>query len=150
MPSTDWSKLSPLQLGRYAEYYAKMEFTSYGYDVYTSEIDDHGVDFVIKNAAGGFYEVQVKSVLKARYVYIPKDKIVADERHLVCLMLFIDGRLPDVYIFPATVWLTPNAAFVDRVYGKPGQKSKPEYGVYITKKTLSLLEPYREDNYFSC
>ena len=29
--------------------YAKMEFTSYGYDVYTSEVDDHGVDFVARN-----------------------------------------------------------------------------------------------------
>ena len=32
MPKTNWSELSPLQLGRYAEYYAKMEFTSYGFD----------------------------------------------------------------------------------------------------------------------
>ena len=37
-----------MQLGKYAEYYSKMEFTSYGYDVYTSEIDDHGVDFAAK------------------------------------------------------------------------------------------------------
>ena len=26
MPNLNWSELSPLQLGRYAEYYAKMEF----------------------------------------------------------------------------------------------------------------------------
>ncbi|MDK2934398.1 MAG: hypothetical protein PWP27_2208 [Clostridiales bacterium] len=26
MPNTDWSLLNTLQLGRYAEYYAKMEF----------------------------------------------------------------------------------------------------------------------------
>ena len=49
MSNTNWSELSYLQLGRYAEYYAKMEFSSYGYDVYTSEVDDHGVDFVAKN-----------------------------------------------------------------------------------------------------
>ena len=49
MPNTIWSRLSHLQLGRYAEYYAKMEFASYGYDVYTSEVDDHGVDFVARN-----------------------------------------------------------------------------------------------------
>jgi hypothetical protein len=40
--------LTGLQLGRYAEYYAKMEFASYGFEVYTSEVDDHGVDFVVK------------------------------------------------------------------------------------------------------
>ena len=30
MPNTDWTKLNRLQLGRYAEYFAKMEFASYG------------------------------------------------------------------------------------------------------------------------
>ena len=93
MPKKIWSELTPLQLGKYAEYYAKMEFTSYGYDVYSSEIDDHGVDFVIKNGAGSFYEVQVKSVLKGRYVYIPKDKITLDDNHLVCLLLFTDAQI---------------------------------------------------------
>ena len=62
MPNLNWSKLNHMQLGRYAEYYAKMEFTSYGYDVYTSEVDDHGVDFIAKNPTGHFWEVQVKAV----------------------------------------------------------------------------------------
>lgn len=44
-----------MQLGKYAEYYSKMEFTSYGYDVYTSEIDGHGVDFVAKNPKTGIF-----------------------------------------------------------------------------------------------
>lgn len=37
MPRTQWSKLSAMQLGKYAGYFAKMELTSYGFDVYTSE-----------------------------------------------------------------------------------------------------------------
>ena len=45
----DWTKLNNLQLGKYAEYFAKMEFAKYGLDVYTSEVDDHGVDFVVKD-----------------------------------------------------------------------------------------------------
>lgn len=28
MPNTEWDKLTHLQLGRYAEYFAKMEFAS--------------------------------------------------------------------------------------------------------------------------
>ena len=43
MLNMNWSRLSRLQIGRYAEYYAKMEFASYGFDVYTSEVDDYGV-----------------------------------------------------------------------------------------------------------
>ena len=36
MPNMIWSKLSKNQLGQYGEYYAKMEFASYGWDIYTS------------------------------------------------------------------------------------------------------------------
>ena len=71
MPNTNWSKLNHLQLGRYAEYYAKMEFTSYGFEVYTSEVDDHGVDFVAKlPGENTFYEVQVKSVRDYGYILL--------------------------------------------------------------------------------
>ena len=73
MPKMKWSELSPMQIGRYAEYYAKMEFTSYGYDVYTSEVDDHGVDFVARDVKTDiFYEIQVKSLRKGNYAFIPK------------------------------------------------------------------------------
>ena len=46
MPSMKWSERTGLEIGRYAEYYAKMEFTSYGFEVFTSELADHGVDFI--------------------------------------------------------------------------------------------------------
>ena len=97
MPSTNWSKLSPLQLGRYAEYYAKMEFASYGFEVYTSEVDDHGVDFIAKNPYNKqFYEVQVKSMRNTGYVFVQKEKIELQENWLLCLMRFVDGALPEV------------------------------------------------------
>ena len=116
-----------MQLGRYAEYYAKMEFTSYGFDVYTSEVDDHGVDFVAKPPLGTtYYEVQVKSSRDFGYVYIPKEKMQLTANRLVCYLHFIDGQLPDVYIIPSTAWLAPNAVAVDRKYEKEGQKSAPE------------------------
>ena len=53
MPRMKWDKLNQRQLGQYGEYYAKMEFASYGYDVYTSEVDDHGVDFCCKGYSNG-------------------------------------------------------------------------------------------------
>jgi hypothetical protein len=72
MPNMTWSLLNRMQLGRYAEYYAKMEFSSYGFDVYTSEVDDHGVDFVAKPPnSTTYYEVQVKSVRGFGYVFMP-------------------------------------------------------------------------------
>lgn len=63
-------KLNHLQWGRYAEYYAKMEFASYGLDVYTSEVDDHGIDFIAKTKNGNFLEVQVKAVRETNYIFM--------------------------------------------------------------------------------
>ena len=149
MPNTNWSELSHLQLGRYAEYYAKMEFASYEYDVYTSEVDDHGVDFVARNPDDGqYYEIQVKAVRNLDYVYIRKDKMVLSPARIVYLLLFSNGALPECYVIPSRTWNNPNALFVERNYDKPGQKSAPEWGINLSKKNLPLLESYREEQYF--
>ena len=128
MPNMNWSKLNSIQLGRYAEYYAKMEFASYGFEVYTSEVDDHGVDFIAKlPSENRFYEVQVKSLREYGYIFMAKSKMpeLSDER-LICVLHFIDGKLPDVFVIPTSIWKNPNSVFVDRKYDKPDQKSEPE------------------------
>ena len=147
MPNMNWSKLNSLQLGRYAEYYAKMEFASYGFEVYTSEVDDHGVDFIAKlSGENRFYEVQVKSLRDYGYIFMAKSKMpeLSDER-LICFLHFIDGKLPDVFVIPASAWKNPNAILVDRKYDKPGQKSEPEWGVNVSKKNYNLLAEYKAD-----
>ena len=149
MPNKIWSELKSMQLGRYAEYYAKMEFASYGLEVYTSEVDDHGVDFVIKAPnKNRFYEVQVKAVRDYGYVYMAKSKMpeLSDDR-LICYLHFIDGDLPDVFVIPASAWATPNAVLVDRKYDKPGQKSEPEWGINISKKNYDILNEYKAETY---
>ena len=151
MPNLVWSKLNHLQLGKYAEYYAKMEFASYGFEVYSSEVDDHGVDFVVKvPGTAKFFEVQVKSVRDYGYVFISKSKMpVLTSHRLVCHLHFIDGQLPDVFVIPATAWDKPNAVLVDRNYDKPGQTSKPEWGISISKKNYSMLDTYKAENKLS-
>jgi hypothetical protein len=80
----NWGRLNPLQLGRYAEYFAKMEFTRHGFDVYTAEVDDKGIDFIVRKEyhLGGteveyrYYDVQVKSVRRMNYVFFRKDKLM--------------------------------------------------------------------------
>ena len=150
MPRMKWDKLNQRQLGQYGEYYAKMEFASYGYDVYTSEVDDHGVDFVARDiVTGTFYEVQVKSIYKGKYTYMQKQHMSVDDKYrLVCFLKFEDDRLPEVYIIPATAWQKPNAILVDRKYDKPGQKSKPEWGISYTIKNKKLIEKYKAENFF--
>ncbi|MBR5382131.1 MAG: DUF4365 domain-containing protein [Oscillospiraceae bacterium] len=148
MPRLTWSKLNHLQFGRYAEYYAKMEFTSYGYDVYTSEVDDHGVDFIAKSPAGCFLEVQVKAVRGCNYTYIKANKLELDDRHIVCYLRFDDGLLPDIFIIPAIVWQTPNAVFVCYHAGRSEKAGSKEFGINSSKKNAHLLESYRADRYF--
>jgi hypothetical protein len=145
MPDTNWSKLNKLQLGRYAEYYAKMEFASYGFEIYTSEVDDHGIDFIAKGKNGKFHELQVKAVRQSNYVYMQKDKwnIFAPNIYLI-LLIFKDGRLPDGYLIPSAVWQSPNELLCDKDYG--GLKSKPEYGLNLSKKNMPILESYRLEN----
>jgi hypothetical protein len=144
----DWGKLNHIQLGRYAEYFVKMEFTRHGFDVYTAEVDDKGIDFIVRkeHCPGGteveyrYYDVQVKSVRRLNYVFIRKDKLVLRDNLLVAVALFEDGELPNVCLIPATAWQQPDAIFVDRDY--EGLKSKPEWGLNLSRRDLALLEPY--------
>lgn len=142
MPNMKWSKLNSLQLGRYAEYYAKMEFASYGLDVYTSEVDDHGIDFIAKTDSGRFLEIQVKSSRQMSHVFMTKEKwnIESPDTYLA-LLLFEDDKLPVVYLIPATAWRTPNKLLSDKDF--EGLKSKPEYGINLSKKNTPLLKEFR-------
>ena len=144
MPNTNWNNLSPLQLGRYAEYFAKMEFASYGMEVYTTEVDDHGVDFIVKDKNGRFCEIQVKSLRGKAYVFTPKSKFDISNKNLyLTLLIFEHGKLPDIFLIPSQAWEVPNDVFVDRNYDKPGQTSKPEYGINISQRNYEILEIFK-------
>jgi hypothetical protein len=140
----DWSRLNHLQVGKYAEYFVKMEFTLHGFEVYTSEVDDRGIDFVVRTSAGRYYDAQVKSVRGLQYVFLRKDKFILRDNLLACLVLLTPGMMPDLFLIPAETWRTPTDLFCDRPYGPP-LKSSPEWGLNISSKNLPLLEPFRFD-----
>lgn len=143
MPNNNWSTLNRLQLGRYAEYIAKMEFASYGLEVFTSEVDDRGIDFIVKDKTGRFLEIQVKSKSVKGYVYAEKVKFNIENRSLfMVLIIFNEGMIPELFLIPAEIWKHPNEVLVDRKYNKPGQKSKPEYGINISKKHFDILRKF--------
>ena len=108
----------------------------------------NGVDFIVKvPGTTKFYEVQVKSVRDYGYVFISKSKMpVLTSDRLVCYLHFLDDQLPDVFVIPATAWDKPNAVLVERNYDKPGQTSKPEWGINISKKNFRVLDSYKADN----
>jgi len=146
MANTKWSQLNHMQIGRFAEYLVKMEMTSYGFDVYTSEVDDHGIDFIAKNKVNEFLEIQVKSarIDRTSYVFATKDKFeVSNENLLMALVLFDECKSPRTYLIPAETWNEENDLFRDRKYDD--KKSKPEWGLNISKKNLGMLGPYEID-----
>lgn len=152
MANTEWNKLKPLQLGKYAEYYAKMEFASYGLDVYTSEVDDHGVDFIVKDKKGIFNEIQVKSLRidKNNLIYMEQDKFDVENKSLyLVILVFNNNVIPTIYLIPAIVWNSENQLFLRKDYNNG--KSKPDYRINISKKNIPSLENYKFEvmiNYF--
>ena len=72
MYNLNWSRkeLTKQKLGTFGEYYAKMTLASYGMSIYTSEVDDHGIDFVAETS-NGFMKFQVKTLRQGtNYVFM--------------------------------------------------------------------------------
>lgn len=135
-----WSKLNHLQLGKYAEYLTKMAFTKAGFDVYTAEVDDKGIDFVIRKSESEYFDVQAKSVRKPQYVYMTKEKFRPRKNLLLALAIFeVDDQEPSLMLIPSLDWLDKSYPSL-KDYDYEGKKSKPEYGINITKSNIEEIK----------
>ena len=144
MPRYIWSSLNKQQVGAFTEYFVKMELTMYGFQVYGTEVDDRGIDFVARFEQQPFIEVQVKSLRSFGYVFMHKEKFEPSDSLYLALGLLFDGRPPNLYLIPSVIWKQENAICVGRDY--EGLKSKPEWGLNLSKKNIPLLENYRFEN----
>lgn len=145
MFNLNWSRkeLTRQRLGTFGEYYAKMVLASYGMSIYTSEVDDHGIDFVAETK-NGFMKFQVKTVRQGtNYVFMIEEHFnIADSELFLFLSILTDNELPVSYIVPATVWENDaTGMFVYRKY--EGKKSKPEYGINLSAKNMPFLDMYK-------
>ena len=136
-----WSKLNNQQIGKFAEYFVKMELAMYGFQVYCTEVDDRGIDFVARYGKGPFVELQVKSLRSFSYVFMHKEKFLPREHLYLALGLLLDGQPPELYLIPSTAWKNRNGMFVNHDYD--GLESKPEWGLNISEENMPLLDPYR-------
>lgn len=127
-----------------------MEFASYGLDVYTSEVDDHGIDFIVKDKKGIFNEIQVKSLRNKGYTFMHQEKFDLSNKSLyLVLIIFEEDKLPNIYLVPTSAWNNENNMFIIRNFDK-GQKSKPEYGVNIVNSNKEILEKYKFEYMVKC
>jgi hypothetical protein len=118
-----------------------MEFTMRGLDIYTSEVDDKGIDFVARTGADNYWDVQVKSVYKSKYIFFLKSAFDIQRANLlVAVVRFVNGEAPIIYLIPAQAWKSPNGLLVSRDY--EGKLCAPEWGVQLSQKNIPLLSPY--------
>lgn len=140
MPRYKWSSLNNQQVGAYTEYFVKMELTMHGFQVYSTEVDDRGIDFVVRHGRGPFVQVQVKSLRGMGYVFMDKTKFDLHEHVYLALGLLRENEPPELFLIPSTVWRAPDGVFVERNY--EGLKSRPEWGLNVSKKNAPMLKPH--------
>ena len=138
MPRYQWGHLNKQQVGAFAEYFVKMELTMYGFQVYGSEVDDRGIDFVACLPGGPFLRVQVKSLRRPGYVFMRKANFEPHEHlYLALALLFREGEPPALYLVPSTAWHACDGVFVGRDYD--GRTSPPEWGINVSTRNLRAL-----------
>lgn len=136
-----WKHLNHLQVGKYAEYLVKIALVSHGLDVYSSEVDDRGIDFVVKKDHQTYFDIQVKSIRGRNYIFFPKSKFMPRENLFAAVAVFIEGEPPHLFLIPSIHWLYPNSLLVERDY--KGLRSPPEWGLNISAKNWPVLDSYR-------
>lgn len=136
----NWKVLNRQQVGAFSEYSVKMELTMFGFQVYSTEVDDRGIDFIVRYENGPFLSIQVKSIREKGYVFMQKEKFELSADLYLALAILNEGAEPRLFLIPSEAWKEPNALLVDRDY--IGKKSKPEWGVNLSKKNMVSLEEY--------
>lgn len=134
-----WSR-NQFKLDRYAEYFVKMEFILSGFDVYSNEVDNQGIDFIVRAGINKYYDIQVKSVRNYNNIYFPKDKFSPRENLYAAVVHFIESEPPFLYLIPSLVWNNPDDIFIKLDY--EGLSNKPEWGINLSREKLPLLEQY--------
>jgi hypothetical protein len=139
-----WQHLNRQQVGAFSEYFVKMELTMYGFQVYTSEVDNRGIDFVARHENGPFLSVQVKSIRKKGYVFMRKQHFSLSPDLVLILAILNEGQEPRLFLIPSLEWNNPNSLLVERDY--IGKKSEPEWGLNLSHKNMELLDQYAFSN----
>ena len=146
-----YNHLNHLQVGRIGEYWVKLCLTLLGLDVYTTEVDDRGIDFVIRIDSTKYVDIQVKTIRERTvYVYVNKDtKSWTEpfrENLYLALVILKNNSSPKLFIIPATEWNNPNELLKNNNY-QGSIKSKPEWGINISKKNMEKLEKYNLERF---
>ena len=138
-----WEPLNHLQVGRYGETFVKLELILLGLDVYTSEVDDHGIDFVIRLDAKHYLDIQVKTVRGYNYIFARKSVFPDSPNLYMAIVILLENKPPSLYLIPRTRWNQPDDIFVTRDYIEG--TTAPEFGINLSAKNIEFLKAYAAD-----
>jgi len=133
------NKITHLHTGKIGELIGKAKFIEYGFDVYSTEVDDKGIDFIVCNKRREYFEIQVKTTNK-NYMFMKKEVFVPKDNLYLLLVILDNDKLPMFSLIPSLEWTKldrPNF-LKDRLF--ENLKSKPEYGILINDKYIPLIK----------
>jgi hypothetical protein len=146
----EFDHLNILQVGRIGEYWVKIWLTLSGFDTYHNDVDDKGIDFILRLDNSKHIDIQVKTVRQnTKYVFVPKKSWQNELREnlYLALVLLENNKMPIIFMIPSIDWKKPNDLLKDRNYLKEGQTSNPEWGVNLSRKNMELLNKYNMKNF---
>mgnify|MGYP001582516893 CR=1 FL=1 len=118
------------------------EFIKNGFDVFSTEVDDKGIDLVVKNEHGEYFDIQVKTSNQT-YMFMRKE-VFKPRPNLYVALLILDKKETQFFILIPSLDFKnkPLPTFLkDKDY--EGKKSQPEYGISTSDKHLSeIIERY--------
>ena len=81
-----------------------MSFILEGFEVYYTEYDDRGVDFIVRDKKEIFYEVQVKTTGTTVNPFIYEEKFGKSDTFLFCAVRVEEGEPPSIYLAKGSDW----------------------------------------------
>jgi hypothetical protein len=112
----NWKNLNKQQVGAFSEYFVKMEMIMYGFQVYSTEVDDRGIDFLTRYENKPFFSIQVKSVRGMNCVFMRKKYFKLSADLYLALAILNEGVEPKLFLIPSKPWEKPNELIKDRDY----------------------------------
>ena len=142
-----WSYLNHLQIGRFGEYLVKMELTRYGLDLYSSEVDNREIGFIVRLSESKYLDIQVKTVRILNYIFFRKRVFHPRENLYAAIVILQENQPPDLFLIPSIAWMKPDSLLVSRDYEEA--ESDPEWGINLSEKNLELLDRFQFRNMFN-
>lgn len=113
---------------------------SYDFDVSATHEKDFNIDIIAEHARGWTLKIVVRVVTLGSYTWVEQSKFnIYDEKLFIAALYLKSENDYEIFVLPATAWQSKEMPFSIKNYDKPGQVSKPEFGITFSQKALEYL-----------